>query len=105
MFMEMDTLSCDLGSVDLSVNSNGSQTVNVYLSQVPILVLVLFLTHLFPLLSLPLKAVCCDDMTHCCPAGYKCGEGGTCTSSVGFDWNNWNNWRVFFSKEKRATTL
>ncbi|RXN33151.1 granulins-like isoform X2 [Labeo rohita] len=51
------------------------------------------------------KAVCCDDMTHCCPAGYKCGEGGTCTSSVGFDWNNWNNWRVFFSKKKRATTL
>nr|6CKU_A Chain A, Granulin-AaE [Danio rerio] len=26
------------------------------------------------------KAVCCDDMQHCCPAGYKCGPGGTCIS-------------------------
>ncbi|XP_073696999.1 granulin a isoform X2 [Garra rufa] len=51
------------------------------------------------------KAVCCDDMQHCCPTGYKCGQGGTCTSSAGFDWNNWNNWRVFFSKKKRATAL
>ncbi|KAK2916272.1 hypothetical protein Q8A67_000646 [Cirrhinus molitorella] len=48
------------------------------------------------------KAVCCDDMQHCCPTGYKCGEGGTCTSSLGFDWNNWG---VFFSKNKRATAL
>ncbi|KAF4116155.1 granulin a isoform X2 [Onychostoma macrolepis] len=51
------------------------------------------------------KAECCDDMKHCCPAGYKCGAGGTCTSAVGFDWNNWDNWRVFFSKNKRAITL
>ncbi|XP_052406912.1 granulin a isoform X22 [Carassius gibelio] len=51
------------------------------------------------------KAVCCDDMKHCCPAGYKCGAGGTCTSAVGFDWNNWDNWRVFFSKNNRAITL
>ncbi|XP_016340524.1 prestalk protein-like isoform X2 [Sinocyclocheilus anshuiensis] len=51
------------------------------------------------------KAECCDDMKHCCPAGYKCGAGGTCTSAIGFDWNNWDNWRVFFSKNKRAITL
>ncbi|XP_016088172.1 granulins-like isoform X2 [Sinocyclocheilus grahami] len=51
------------------------------------------------------KAECCNDMKHCCPAGYKCGAGGTCTSAVGFDWNNWDNWRVFFSKNKRAITL
>ncbi|XP_052401889.1 progranulin [Carassius gibelio] len=54
------------------------------------------------------KAECCDDMKHCCPAGYKCGEGGICTSVLGFNWNNWNNWnnwRVFFSKKKRASTL
>uniref|UniRef100_A0A8C2BYT0 Granulin a n=1 Tax=Cyprinus carpio TaxID=7962 RepID=A0A8C2BYT0_CYPCA len=44
------------------------------------------------------KAVCCDDMKHCCPAGYKCGVGGTCTLAVGFDWNNWDNWRAFFAK-------
>ncbi|KAK7167651.1 hypothetical protein R3I94_001899 [Phoxinus phoxinus] len=50
-------------------------------------------------------AVCCDDMKHCCPAGYKCGAGGICTPAVGFDWNNWDNWRVFFSKKKRASTL
>uniref|UniRef100_A0A9J7XC85 Granulin a n=1 Tax=Cyprinus carpio carpio TaxID=630221 RepID=A0A9J7XC85_CYPCA len=51
------------------------------------------------------KAECCDDMKHCCPAGYKCGEGGVCTSALGFNWNSWNNWRVFFSKKKRASTL
>uniref|UniRef100_A0A673HAG8 Granulins-like n=1 Tax=Sinocyclocheilus rhinocerous TaxID=307959 RepID=A0A673HAG8_9TELE len=51
------------------------------------------------------KAECCDDMKHCCPAGYKCGAGGTCTSAVDFDWDNWDNWRVFFSKNKRAITL
>ncbi|XP_051745693.1 granulin a isoform X49 [Ctenopharyngodon idella] len=50
-------------------------------------------------------AECCDDMKHCCPAGYKCGTGGICTPAVGFDWNNWDSWRVFFSKKKRATTL
>ncbi|XP_048059700.1 granulin a isoform X9 [Megalobrama amblycephala] len=50
-------------------------------------------------------AACCDDMKHCCPAGYKCGAGGICTPAVGFDWNNWGSWRVFFSKKKRATTL
>ncbi|XDV13223.1 hypothetical protein PO909_001678 [Leuciscus waleckii] len=50
-------------------------------------------------------AKCCDDMKHCCPAGYKCGAGGICTPAVGFDWNNWDNWRVFFSKKKRASTL
>ncbi|XP_056100164.1 granulin a isoform X2 [Rhinichthys klamathensis goyatoka] len=50
-------------------------------------------------------AECCDDMKHCCPAGYKCGAGGICTPAVGFDWNNWDNWRVFFSKKKRASTL
>uniref|UniRef100_A0A8C1MS83 Granulin a n=1 Tax=Cyprinus carpio TaxID=7962 RepID=A0A8C1MS83_CYPCA len=51
------------------------------------------------------KAVCCDDMKHCCPAGYKCGAGGTCTLAVGFDWNNWDNWRAFFAKNKRAIIL
>ncbi|XP_067238020.1 granulin a isoform X2 [Chanodichthys erythropterus] len=50
-------------------------------------------------------AECCDDMKHCCPAGYKCGAGGVCTPAVGFEWNNWDSWRVFFSKKKRATTL
>uniref|UniRef100_A0A8C1MMX3 Granulin a n=1 Tax=Cyprinus carpio TaxID=7962 RepID=A0A8C1MMX3_CYPCA len=70
-----------------------------------VLVLVLFLTPFFPLLSLSLKAVCCDDMKHCCPAGYKCGAGGTCTLAVGFDWNNWDNWRAFFAKNKRAIIL
>uniref|UniRef100_A0A673N0X4 Granulins domain-containing protein n=1 Tax=Sinocyclocheilus rhinocerous TaxID=307959 RepID=A0A673N0X4_9TELE len=48
---------------------------------------------------------CCDDMKHCCPAGYKCGEGGICTSALSFDWKSWKNWRVFFSKKKRASTL
>uniref|UniRef100_A0A671L100 Granulins-like n=1 Tax=Sinocyclocheilus anshuiensis TaxID=1608454 RepID=A0A671L100_9TELE len=51
------------------------------------------------------KAECCDDMKHCCPAGYKCGEGGICTSALSFDWKSWKNWRVFFSKKKRASTL
>uniref|UniRef100_A0A672LR88 Granulins-like n=1 Tax=Sinocyclocheilus grahami TaxID=75366 RepID=A0A672LR88_SINGR len=105
ILMEMATLSCDLSSIDFSVNSNGSQIVNVYLSQVPIFVLVLSLTPLFPLLLLSLKAECCDDMKHCCPAGYKCGEGGICTSDLSFDWKSWKNWRVFFSKKKRASTL
>ncbi|XP_067271397.1 granulin a isoform X2 [Pseudorasbora parva] len=50
-------------------------------------------------------AKCCDDMKHCCPVGYKCGEGGICTPAVGFDWNNWVNWRMFFSQKKRAATL
>ncbi|XP_051572907.1 granulin a isoform X11 [Myxocyprinus asiaticus] len=48
------------------------------------------------------KAVCCDDKKHCCPAGYKCGEGGVCTQATGFSWNNWRHWRVFFSKKKQA---
>ncbi|XP_043089794.1 granulin a isoform X13 [Puntigrus tetrazona] len=51
------------------------------------------------------QAECCDDMKHCCPAGYKCGAGGTCTLAVGFDWRNWDNWRVFFSKSKQAIKL
>ncbi|XP_077068624.1 granulin a isoform X2 [Siphateles boraxobius] len=50
-------------------------------------------------------AECCDDMKHCCPAGYKCGVGGICTPAVGFDWNNRDNWRMFFSKKKRASIL
>lgn len=95
----------DLNTIDFTVNSNGSQTVNVYLRQIPILVLLLSFTLFFPLLLLSLKAKCCDDMKHCCPAGYKCGAGGVCTPAVGFDWNNWDNWRVFFSKKKRASTL
>ncbi|KAL7850126.1 hypothetical protein SRHO_G00194750 [Serrasalmus rhombeus] len=45
------------------------------------------------------KAVCCSDMKHCCPAGYTCGEGGVCTQTTGF---NWDNWQVFFSRKKRA---
>ncbi|XP_005164021.2 granulin a isoform X2 [Danio rerio] len=51
------------------------------------------------------KAVCCDDMQHCCPAGYKCGPGGTCISAGDLDWSNWVNWKLFFSKKKRALTL
>ncbi|XP_051995507.1 granulin a isoform X3 [Xyrauchen texanus] len=47
------------------------------------------------------KAVCCDDKKHCCPAGYKCGEGGVCTQATGFNWTNWKHWRVFFSKKKQ----
>ncbi|KAL0993328.1 hypothetical protein UPYG_G00106180 [Umbra pygmaea] len=45
------------------------------------------------------NAVCCNDMKHCCPAGYICGEGGSCTQSTGF---NWAHWQVFFSNKKRA---
>ncbi|XP_030645642.1 granulin a [Chanos chanos] len=45
------------------------------------------------------KAVCCPDMKHCCPAGYTCSDEGTCSQSVGL---NWDNWDLFFSKKKRA---
>ncbi|XP_076121840.1 granulin a isoform X2 [Alosa pseudoharengus] len=45
------------------------------------------------------KATCCADKKHCCPAGYTCGEGGTCIQATRF---YKDNWQVFFSKKKRA---
>ncbi|TRY87806.1 hypothetical protein DNTS_015711 [Danionella cerebrum] len=51
------------------------------------------------------KAECCADMKHCCPEGYRCGVGGTCTSTKDLEWSNWLNWKLFFSREKRAITL
>ncbi|KAI7803277.1 granulin a isoform X2 [Triplophysa rosa] len=43
------------------------------------------------------KAACCDDMKHCCPAGYKCGDDGTCIKASGLKWSSWS---VFFQKKK-----
>ncbi|XP_056608956.1 granulin a isoform X1 [Triplophysa dalaica] len=43
------------------------------------------------------KAVCCDDMKHCCPAGYKCGDDSTCIKASG---PKWSSWSVFFQKKK-----
>nr|XP_055050054.1 granulin a isoform X2 [Misgurnus anguillicaudatus] len=34
------------------------------------------------------KAVCCDDMKHCCPAGYTCKDG-VCSKPKGLKWNSW----------------
>ncbi|KAK0148698.1 Granulin [Merluccius polli] len=48
------------------------------------------------------NAVCCGDMTHCCPAGHTCGDGGTCTQDVSLQWNNWH---MFFARRgQRAQT-
>ncbi|CAL8304108.1 unnamed protein product [Merluccius merluccius] len=48
------------------------------------------------------NAVCCGDMTHCCPAGHTCGDGGTCTQDVSLQWNNWH---MFFARRgQRAHT-
>ncbi|XP_035379745.1 granulin a isoform X8 [Electrophorus electricus] len=49
-----------------------------------------------------LKAVCCSDMEHCCPAGYTCVEGGQCAQTTDF---SWDNWQVFFSKKKQVVVL
>ncbi|KAM4598167.1 granulin a [Polymixia lowei] len=49
-----------------------------------------------------LNAVCCGDMKHCCPAGYACGNGGTCTQNTGL---RWDNWQMFFSNKKRVLTV
>ncbi|XP_073713418.1 granulin a isoform X7 [Misgurnus anguillicaudatus] len=37
------------------------------------------------------KAVCCDDMKHCCPAGYTCSKEGVCSKPKGLKWNSWGN--------------
>ncbi|XP_040917806.1 granulin a isoform X2 [Toxotes jaculatrix] len=48
------------------------------------------------------NAVCCSDMKHCCPSGYTCTEGGSCTQNTGLQWHNWHNWHVFLANKKRA---
>uniref|UniRef100_H3D121 Granulins domain-containing protein n=1 Tax=Tetraodon nigroviridis TaxID=99883 RepID=H3D121_TETNG len=45
--------------------------------------------HSFPLSSF-LKAVCCNDMKHCCPTGYTCTGGQCSMNSGGPRWFNWN---------------
>lgn len=95
-----ELLSSDLSCIDFIVNSNGTQTVRVYLSQMAVLNSILGFVF-----CLSVKAVCCADMQHCCPAGYKCGPGGTCISAGDLDWSNWVNWKLFFSKKKRAIPL
>uniref|UniRef100_A0A4W6E481 Granulin a n=1 Tax=Lates calcarifer TaxID=8187 RepID=A0A4W6E481_LATCA len=48
------------------------------------------------------NAVCCSDMKHCCPTGYTCTEGGSCTQNTGL---HWHNWQVFLANKKRALVV
>ncbi|KAM3863970.1 granulin a [Diretmus argenteus] len=48
------------------------------------------------------NAVCCSDMKHCCPAGYTCGAGGSCSQTIGL---RWDNWQEFHDNKKRALVL
>ncbi|KAG7263793.1 hypothetical protein CRUP_009977 [Coryphaenoides rupestris] len=48
------------------------------------------------------NAVCCMDMKHCCPAGYTCHVGGTCTPTVAV---HWNNWRIFLSRPEKSAGI
>lgn len=62
-----------------------------------------------PSLSL-LKAVCCSDMTHCCPTGYTCSEGGQCSLRTSrLRWFNWGNkkrfWLFVFYESDRLQSL
>ncbi|KAF7665606.1 hypothetical protein LDENG_00135560 [Lucifuga dentata] len=34
------------------------------------------------------NAVCCDDMKHCCPAGFTCTATGSCIQNSGLRWDN-----------------
>ncbi|KAF0033032.1 hypothetical protein F2P81_015322 [Scophthalmus maximus] len=45
------------------------------------------------------NAVCCGDMSHCCPSGYTCIQGGVCVRNTGLHWHNWN---MFLANKKRA---
>lgn len=35
------------------------------------------------------NAVCCSDMTHCCPTGYTCTPEGNCQKKAGLQWHDW----------------
>ncbi|XP_071323496.1 granulin a [Trachinotus anak] len=48
------------------------------------------------------NAVCCSDMEHCCPTGYTCTEGGSCTQNTRLHWYNWHE---FLANKKRALIL
>ncbi|XP_023813094.1 granulins isoform X2 [Oryzias latipes] len=45
------------------------------------------------------KAVCCRDMKHCCPDGYRCTKGGSCIKNTGL---HWLNWHTFFTNKRKA---
>ncbi|XP_024127525.1 granulin a isoform X1 [Oryzias melastigma] len=45
------------------------------------------------------NAMCCRDMKHCCPDGYRCSRGGSCIKKPGL---HWLNWHTFFSNKRKA---
>ncbi|XP_034448433.1 granulin a isoform X2 [Hippoglossus hippoglossus] len=48
------------------------------------------------------NAVCCSDMTHCCPSSCTCNEAGVCNHNTRLNWHNWHSWHMFLSNKKRA---
>uniref|UniRef100_A0A8C7YGY8 Granulin a n=1 Tax=Oryzias sinensis TaxID=183150 RepID=A0A8C7YGY8_9TELE len=45
------------------------------------------------------NAMCCRDMKHCCPDGYRCTKGGSCIKNTGL---HWLNWHTFFTNKRKA---
>uniref|UniRef100_A0A3P9HE18 Granulin a n=1 Tax=Oryzias latipes TaxID=8090 RepID=A0A3P9HE18_ORYLA len=45
------------------------------------------------------EAMCCRDMKHCCPDGYRCTKGGSCIKNTG---RHWLNWHTFFTNKRKA---
>ncbi|KAM7371567.1 hypothetical protein PAMP_008790 [Pampus punctatissimus] len=47
-------------------------------------------------------AMCCSDMLHCCPTGFTCIDGGSCTQNTK---SHWRYWQMFLGNKKGALKL